>query len=192
MRPQNAERRLRRELLHGDPFVERVFGVEQQCERALAVQANLNLCDIAHFGLVGDCGNGPISASMMVRQTAVSSGKIAPDHRLGRKGLMGVSASIRAWNGRIGPRAERLYAVEPAGVATRIPSQASSGKATRPLTAISILAVCRVSRSSDTSLIAECVKHSPLTVVARISKGATWIGFAFSVDLRDCRSAIRS
>ena len=45
----------------------------------------------------------------------------------------------------------------PAGVETRTPSQTSSGSTTRPPTVTSIRAVCRVSRSSETSLIAGSV-----------------------------------
>ena len=44
-------------------------------------------------------------------------GSSAPRQRRGRNGLIGVSASSGALMGRIGPWADRLYAVEPAGVA---------------------------------------------------------------------------
>ena len=49
-----------------------------------------------------------INEVSLLRETAVSSGRIAPDQRRGRNGLIGVSASIFAASGRIGPRADRL------------------------------------------------------------------------------------
>ena len=68
----------------------------------------------------------------------------APRQRRGRNGLIGVSASSCALIGRIGPCAERLYAVEPAGVATSTPSQTSSSSRTVPSTEILSLAAWKV------------------------------------------------
>ncbi len=85
-----------------------MLGIEQQGQRALAVEADLDPRDIAHLDLVGDGGNRPIFRLEDRKQTAVSSGRIAPDQRRGRNGLIGVSASILACRGRIGPCAERL------------------------------------------------------------------------------------
>ena len=45
-------------LLHRDPLVERVFGIEQQCEGFIAVQRNLNPCHVADFALIGNRTNG--------------------------------------------------------------------------------------------------------------------------------------
>ena len=53
------------------------------------------------------------------------------------------------------------------------PSQTSSGMTTRLLTEISIFAVWRVSRSSETSLIAAWTSFSPDMVVASIRSGPT-------------------
>ena len=44
---------LYRELLRNDPFVERVTGIEQQRERAGAVEVNQHFGDVADFELVG-------------------------------------------------------------------------------------------------------------------------------------------
>ena len=97
-----------RELLHRDPLVERVLGIEEQGQRALTVETDLDPRNVADLDLVGDCGNWPVAASSTCRQIAVSSGRIAPDQRRGRNGLIGVSANIFAWSGKMGPCAERL------------------------------------------------------------------------------------
>ena len=68
--------------------------------------------------------------------TRARSGSSAPRQRRGRNGLIGVSASSEALIGMIGPCAERLYAVEPAGVATSTPSAISSGSRSLPSTKI--------------------------------------------------------
>ena len=96
------------ELLHRDALVERMFGVEQQGQRARAVERDVDLGDVADFELVGDRATGRLSGSSTRKRTAVSSGRIAPDQRRGRNGLIGVSASIFAASGRIGPWAQRL------------------------------------------------------------------------------------
>ena len=71
-------------------------------------------------------------ASSTSTRTCARSGRSAPCQRRGRKGLIGVSAMSDALIGMIGPWAERLYAVEPAGVATSTPSATSSGSRTSP------------------------------------------------------------
>ena len=48
------------ELLHRDALVERVLGVEQQGQRALAVEPDLDPGDVAHLDLVGDRGDRPV------------------------------------------------------------------------------------------------------------------------------------
>src|SRR5579884_1525168 len=50
----------RRELLHGDALVERMLGIEQQRQRALTVEPNLDARDLADLDLVGDGGHGPV------------------------------------------------------------------------------------------------------------------------------------
>ena len=72
----------------------------------------------------------------------------APRQRRGRNALIGVSARIFAFIGIIGPCAERLYAVLPAGVERRTPSQASSLSLSLPSTKILIFAVCLGSSNS--------------------------------------------
>ena len=59
----------------------------------------------------------------------------------------------------------------PAGVDTIAPSQISSGMRTMPSTVICSFAVCRVWRSSETSLMASASCIAPSTVVARIRSG---------------------
>ena len=71
---------------------------------------------------------GRLSASMISIVTFALFGSSAPRQRRGRKGLIGVSASNGALIGMIGPCADKLYAVEPAGVATRTPSADQFGK----------------------------------------------------------------
>ncbi len=56
-------------------------------------------------------------------------GSKAPRQRRGRNALIGVNGSRLAESGTIGPWADRLYAVDPAGVDTSTPSQISSGDA---------------------------------------------------------------
>ena len=58
-----------------------------------------------------------------------------------------------------------------AGVATSTPSQINSSIRVLPSMMMPILAVWRVSRSSDTSLIASCTVSDPSTQSARISNG---------------------
>jgi hypothetical protein len=53
---------------------------------------------------------------------------------------MGVKASNEESNGKMGPLADKLYAVDPAGVETNMPSQMSSGMTALPLTEISSFA----------------------------------------------------
>jgi hypothetical protein len=48
---------------------------------------------------------------------------VAPRHPLGLKGDIGVTASRLDSKSNTGPRADKLYAVLPAGVATSVPSQ---------------------------------------------------------------------
>ena len=54
-----------------------------------------------------------------------------------------------------------------------MPSQISSGMTALPLTEISSFAACRVSRSSETSLIAGKVNFCPLIVVISVVNGRT-------------------
>ena len=67
-------------------------------------------------------------------------GSSAPRQRLGLNALIGVSASRSLPSGMIGPAADRLYAVEPAGVATITPSHIISSIRGTPSTMILILA----------------------------------------------------
>ena len=66
--------------------------------------------------------------------TCAVSGRSAPRQRRGRNAEIGVSAKRRASSGRIGPLAEKLYAVDPAGVAASTPSAINSGSRSVPLT----------------------------------------------------------
>ena len=59
----------------------------------------------------------------------------------------------------------------PAGVAIRMPSQISSGRRITPSTWMAILAVWRVSRSSETSLIAHCLDGLPAEGARRHFQG---------------------
>ena len=52
--------KLGRELLHRDALVERMFGVEQQGQRAIAVETDINLRDVTYFELVGHRGHRAI------------------------------------------------------------------------------------------------------------------------------------
>ena len=65
--------------------------------------------------------------------TLARSGNSAPRQRRGRNGLIGVSAKSGAPIGMIGPCAERLYAVDPAGVAKQ---DAVGDKLGEPLLAV--------------------------------------------------------
>src|SRR6185312_8028018 len=95
---------------------------------------------------------GRLPGSRMRSVTWVRCGRIAPRQRRGRNGLIGVSASTFASSGRIGPCADRLYAVEPAGVATMMPSQTRLGSLTVSLSFTSRCAAWLLWRSRDTSL----------------------------------------
>ncbi len=116
---------------------------------------------------------GRFSGSSTRKRIVLRSGSSAPRQRRGRKGLIGVSARSLESSGRIGPLAERLYAVDPAGVATSTPSQTSSLIRTFSSTETSILAVWRVSRSSDTSLMAQNSCLLPSCRIASMHSGAT-------------------
>jgi len=48
---------------------------------------------------------------------------IFPFHLLGLKGLIGVMANFLEFKDKIGPLTDKLYAVLPAGVETKTPSQ---------------------------------------------------------------------
>jgi len=61
--------------------------------------------------------------------------------------------------------------VLPAGVATSTPSQISSDRRTTPSIEITIFAAWRLSRSSETSLIANASTLSPATVCAVMCRG---------------------
>ena len=63
---------------------------------------------------------GRFAASNTSILTFAASGRSAPRQRLGRKAEIGVNARSGASRGNMGPLAERLYAVDPAGVATSI------------------------------------------------------------------------
>src|SRR3954465_7079436 len=69
---------------------------------------------------------GRFSDSRISKRTVALLESNAPRQRRGRNGLTGVRAKSGASRGRIGPWAERLYAVDPAGVAIMTPSQFSS------------------------------------------------------------------
>ena len=79
---------------------------------------------------------------------------IFPFHLLGLKGLIGVIASCLEFKDKIGPLIDKLYAVLPAGVDTRTPSQINFFiKILLPLTICSD-AACLVCLNKETSLIA--------------------------------------
>ena len=105
---RNLNSRLVGKLLHRDPLIERMFGIEQQGQRARAVERHVDRADFAHFELVGDRRHRPLVGFQHLKLTDTSSGRIAPDQRRGRNGLIEVRASIFAASGRIGPWAERL------------------------------------------------------------------------------------
>ena len=69
---------------------------------------------------------GLLSASKILNSIVTSDGNIAPCHRLGLKGQIGVRHRTFDPRGTIVPPAERLYALLPAGVETRAPSAVSS------------------------------------------------------------------
>src|SRR5690606_5312039 len=95
---------------------------------------------------------GRLYGSSTSNRTSVSALRIAPRQRRGRNAAIGVSAMVCDPSGRIGPCAEKLYAVLPAGVATITPSQISSSRRCWPLRSMRMCAAWRVCRSSDTSL----------------------------------------
>ena len=104
--------------------------------------------------------------------------KSAPRHRRGRKALIGVRARMFEPRGMIGPWAERLYAVEPAGVATMMPSQTSSGRRLTPSISMLSAAAWRVSRKTETSLMATPSTVSPAAVSARMRSAKSSTGLA--------------
>ena len=61
-----------------------------------------------------------------VNDIFVLSGMIAPSHFLGRNDDIGVRARVFESSGSIAPPAEKLYAVEPAGVDNNAPSHIKS------------------------------------------------------------------
>ena len=87
-------------------------------------------------------------------------------------------------SGMIGPCADKLYAVLPAGVDTRIPSHNSSSIRTVPSMVILNLAVCEVSRSKETSLKARASLTIPVEVSTCILKGCSVTNVAASIRLR--------
>src|SRR5690606_21767344 len=97
---------------------------------------------------------GRLYGSSTSKRTSVSALRMAPRQRRGRNAAIGVSAIVCEPSGRIGPCAEKLYAVLPAGVATITPSQISSSSRCWPLRSMRMCAACRVCRSSETSLYA--------------------------------------
>jgi hypothetical protein len=128
--------------------------VEQQMKLAVARGGDRHTVDVAHFLLVGHGGDRALGRLQHAEGDlgALRQDRAFPAARA--EGLIGVKASIWLPSGRIGPLADRLYAVDPAGVATRMPSQARSAMRTLSFTVISSRAVWRVSRSSETSLMA--------------------------------------
>ena len=90
---------------------------------------------------------------------------VAPFHLLGLKALIGVRARTFESMGKIGPCAEKLYAVLPAGVATRTPSQTSSSILMVSSICILILAASFVSLKTDISFIAMPLIVSPFSVL---------------------------
>ena len=122
-------------MLAQDPLVEAVVGVEQQVDRDGMVHADIDPLHAAHLVVVGDGRDRALGGARSISiVTWALSGNSAPRQRRGRNGLIGVSASSGAPIGMIGPWTERLYAVEPAGVATRMPSATSSASRSLPST----------------------------------------------------------
>src|SRR6185437_3135595 len=95
---------------------------------------------------------GRLSDSITSNRTLALLGSKAPRQRRGRNALIGVRGNRLADSGTIGPWADRLYAVEPAGVEISTPSQESSASRTRPSTVIRIFADWRICRHRLTSL----------------------------------------
>src|SRR5882724_982083 len=121
---------------------------------------------------------GRLYGSSISNFTSVPARKIAPRQRRGRNGLIGVIASTSAPSGRIGPCADRLYAVDPADVQTSTPSHMSSSIFTAPFKATRICAACLVWRSSDTSLNASDDDVAPDSPTASITSGLSAVGCA--------------
>ena len=88
----------------------RIEGLAERLEnaKAFAVPPLISTVTTVSGKRSTDYALNEVSLLRETRQTAVSSGSIAPDQRRGRNGLIGVNASILACSGSIGPRADRL------------------------------------------------------------------------------------
>ena len=88
-----------------------------------------------------------------VREDALALyGFLTQDEKALFEKLIGVSGNRFADSGTIGPCADRLYAVEPAGVEISTPSHDNSASRTRPSIVMRIFAAWRCCRSKLTSL----------------------------------------
>ena len=96
---------------------------------------------------------------------------IFPFHLLGLKGLIGVIASFLEFNDKIGPLIDKLYAVLPAGVDIRTPSEISFFITVFFPVLINNEAACLLCLKTETSLIAIDFLINPYLFFTLISKG---------------------
>mgnify|MGYP001334616569 CR=1 FL=1 len=98
-------------------------------------------------------------------------GTTFPSHLLGLNGLIGVIAIFFESKDKIGPCTDKLYAVLPAGVETKTPSEINFFIKIFLLFSILKLLVCLLCLSKETSLIAMAEKFLFFLVTTFISSG---------------------
>ena len=106
---------------------------------------------------------------------------IQPFHLLGLNGLIGVIANLFEFKDNIGPWTERLYAVLPAGVDTKTPSDINFLIIVFYPFNIFNEAVCLLCLNIDISLIAILFFNLLFLVLTIISKGEIIMGLAFEI-----------